>query len=171
MNKRHGRDRWTLADIRKLSPAAQSAIGCALARSTTNVERNTRNESVGKKTHPRFNTPVCIHIHSIRKRLADSDGISGKAAIDGLVRGGILENDTAKKVKQVTYSQETGDTEETYITITKRGANMSAGETERGKLKMQQLLDEIDALKVAHQQEKAALLNEIKRLKKELGRQ
>ena len=65
-----------------------------------------------------FDTPVHIHIHSIRKRLVDPDGVSAKAAIDGLVRCGILLDDSAKLVKEVSYSQEKGSEEKTLITIT-----------------------------------------------------
>jgi hypothetical protein len=46
-----------------------------------------------------------IHIESIRHRLTDTDGVSGKAAIDGLVLCGILQGDRAEDVAQVTYSQ------------------------------------------------------------------
>jgi len=67
---------------------------------------------------PRFTAPICLHIHSVRNRLADSDGISAKAVIDGLIHAGILANDSPEFVKQVTYSQEkTKDKEETIITI------------------------------------------------------
>ena len=47
-----------------------------------------------------------IHIHSKRKRLADADGISAKAAVDGLVFAGVLKDDSAQYVTEVTYSQE-----------------------------------------------------------------
>lgn len=57
-----------------------------------------------------------IHIHSKRKRLADPDGISGKAAIDGLREGGILPDDSAKFVSEVSFSQEIGE-DETLIQV------------------------------------------------------
>ena len=56
-------------------------------------------------------------MHSIRKRLTDADGVSAKAAIDGLVLAGILPDDSPKYVKEVTYSQEKGDPEKTIIEI------------------------------------------------------
>lgn len=62
-----------------------------------------------------------IHIHSRRHRLADPDGISGKAAIDGLVLAGILSDDSPKEVSEVTYSQEKipkTENEETIVTLT-----------------------------------------------------
>lgn len=81
------------------------------------VELPTGNEPVGEKKGPRFYSQVRIRIHSIRARLADSDGISGKAAIDGLVHCGVLANDTAKEVLSVEYSQSKGEPEETIITV------------------------------------------------------
>lgn len=75
---------------------------------------------MGAKEIKRYDTPVCLHIHSLRHRLCDSDGISGKASIDGLVKAGVLSDDSAKEVKSVTYSQELiprGQEEQTKITI------------------------------------------------------
>ena len=62
--------------------------------------------------------PRCsIHVHSIRRRLADPDGISAKAAIDGIVHAGLLPDDSPQHVRAVTYSQEKGAEEQTIITI------------------------------------------------------
>jgi hypothetical protein len=69
---------------------------------------------------PRFHKKVSIHLHSRRRRLADPDGISGKAAIDGLIVGGLLRNDSPKEVETVSYSQEkvgVKEPESTVITI------------------------------------------------------
>ena len=66
---------------------------------------------------PRFNSPVRITVHSRRKRLCDPDGISGKAAIDGLVKAGLLEDDSAKFVTEVRYTQEKSKDENTTLII------------------------------------------------------
>ncbi len=59
-----------------------------------------------------------IHVHSRTKRLADTDGRSCKAVIDGLVKAGILTDDNPKFVSEVSQSQEvTKDEEETIIDI------------------------------------------------------
>lgn len=42
--------------------------------------------------HPRYR----IVVHQRRRRLCDPDGAYGKAAIDGLVAGGILPDDSAR---------------------------------------------------------------------------
>ena len=72
---------------------------------------------MAKKKTARPNPRYDIHIHSRRKRLADSDGISAKAAIDGIVKTGILPDDSAKYVRNVSYSQEKGDPETTTIIL------------------------------------------------------
>jgi Holliday junction resolvase RusA-like endonuclease len=59
-----------------------------------------------------------IHLHCKRKRLADPDGISCKSILDGLVKSGILTDDSAKFIEKISYSQEKSKTEETIITIT-----------------------------------------------------
>lgn len=63
------------------------------------------------------NRPVYIHIHSVRKRPTDPDGVSGKAAIDAIVKAGVLPDDNCQIVKSVTFSQEKGVDEQTVITI------------------------------------------------------
>ena len=58
-----------------------------------------------------------LHVHSCRQRPVDGDGISAKAAIDGFVHAGLFEDDNASIIKQVSYSQETAQAEETVIEI------------------------------------------------------
>ena len=67
-----------------------------------------------------FTAPISIHIHSKRKRLVDADAVSAKAAIDGLVHSGILQDDSPEFVQEVSYSQEKvqkGEEEETIMTL------------------------------------------------------
>ncbi len=61
-----------------------------------------------------------ILVHSYRHRLADADGISAKAAIDGLILSGVLKDDSPKYVKEVRYRQtkiSTKEPESTVVTI------------------------------------------------------
>ena len=53
----------------------------------------------------RFDTQVCIIVRSYRRRLCDPDGISAKAAIDGIVKAGILTDDTPEQIKEVRFKQ------------------------------------------------------------------
>ena len=86
-----------------------------------NMERASRNAPVEKKKGAGLATfsgkRVRIVLLSRRNRLCDADGISAKAAIDGLVHCGVLENDSPEFVESVSYSQEKSDIEETIITI------------------------------------------------------
>ena len=75
---------------------------------------------MAKKKVARLDTCCRLHVHSRRYRLADADGLSAKAVIDGIVQAGLLKDDSTKYVKSVTYSQEKitkKETEETIITI------------------------------------------------------
>ena len=88
--------------------------------SATDMESNIKHASTGKKCTLPLDSPCCLHLHSRRHRLADSDGISGKAVIDGLVNAKVLQDDRPDYVQRVTYSQEKipkTENEETIITI------------------------------------------------------
>jgi len=60
---------------------------------------------------------VCINIHSKRKRSADPDGVSCKAVLDGMARAGVFIDDSAKYIKEVSYTQEISKDEQTIITV------------------------------------------------------
>lgn len=75
-------------------------------------------ESMGKKGGKRLDKRCRIHVHSRTARLADPDGRSVKAAIDGLCVAGILADDSAEYIESVSQSQEAvKDGEETIIDI------------------------------------------------------
>jgi len=61
-----------------------------------------------KRCNPRYD----LHVHSIRKRLVDIDGISAKAAIDGIVKAGLLSDDSAKEIREIKFTQEKCGTDE-----------------------------------------------------------
>lgn len=88
--------------------------------SLANLESNFRDEALEQEEVASLHPPVRIHIHSKRKRFVDADGVSAKAAIDGLVHAGILPDDSANYVQEVSYSQEKADEEETIIEIWER---------------------------------------------------
>ena len=92
--------------------------GNRIADTIADLEQAISNEPMAKDGCAKFDTQVCVHVHSVRHRLADPDGISAKAAIDGLVACKILSNDTTEQIKQVTFSQSKGGPEKTIITIT-----------------------------------------------------
>ncbi len=80
------------------------------------MESTPCNEQMGEKESKGLDTPCRITVHSKRTRLCDPDGISAKAVIDGLVLGGLLRDDSAKCVKEVSFTQEVGE-DETIIDI------------------------------------------------------
>jgi len=87
------------------------------ARAAADLECPPRDAPVEAKESPRHPSRVSITIHSYRKRLADPDGISAKAAIDGLVMCGILVDDSAEYVEEVRFKQTKSKIEKTVIVI------------------------------------------------------
>lgn len=86
-----------------------------------NLEQASDNEPLAKKEMPRFDSPVNIRVISYRKRNHDPDGVSVKAVLDGIVRAGILADDSTKQVKKITFESiicEKNENEKTVIEIT-----------------------------------------------------
>lgn len=86
-----------------------------------NVEQNTGNAPVAENAIKAFDSQVRITFHHIRNRLADIDGLSGKAAIDGIVEAGILTDDSPKQVTEIINKQTKGKDEKTVIIIERCG--------------------------------------------------
>jgi len=86
--------------------------------SVTDLESNPSNASVGAEKASRLDTRVNITVISYRKRKHDPDGISVKAVLDGIIRAGILPDDSTKEIRKVTFeSILTKDEETTEIII------------------------------------------------------
>ena len=85
--------------------------------SATHLEPNTLNAATRKDEVETPKPPARIHIHSIRKRLTDADGLCAKWLIDECVSSGLLVDDSPAYVKEVSYSQEKGQPEQTIVTI------------------------------------------------------
>ena len=66
-----------------------------------------------KEVHSR----VRIRVHHRTRRLADATGRSHKAAVDGIVRGGILIDDSPKFVEKISETFEQSKIEETIIEV------------------------------------------------------
>jgi hypothetical protein len=75
------------------------------SRQVTNLERTASDEPIQTRGGAAFDSQVSIRIASYRIRLADVDGISAKAVLDGLVLAKIIADDTTKEVKEVLFSQ------------------------------------------------------------------
>lgn len=81
------------------------------------MESDAINEFVGKGRSPTQDTRVSIYVRSYRKLNSDPDGVSVKAALDGVVDRGILPDDSSKQVKSVTFETIKSSEEKTIIEI------------------------------------------------------
>ena len=87
---------------------------------TSNMESVALGQQMAEKEDTRFSSPVNITVHSYRKRFCDADGVSAKAAIDGIVKAGVLVDDSPLYVKEVRYRQtkiKNPQEEKTIITL------------------------------------------------------
>ena len=107
---------WSLDEYREFIKTGKEPDNNT-TNEATDMEQTTGDQPVQEGCDTPFDSPVHIHIRSLRYRLADADGISAKAAIDGIVHRGILRDDNARWVEEVSYSQEKGKEEMTRIEI------------------------------------------------------
>ena len=99
--------------------AYEETINDNTANPNANMEQIVSDEQVGKNEGSPSNSRVRISCTSYRKRLADFDGISYKAAIDGLKAIGVLKDDSTQYVSEeatVNQKKSVGD-ESTVIEI------------------------------------------------------
>lgn len=90
------------------------------------MEQNTSNASLGEKEAQGLDTRVDIRVISYRKRKHDPDGISAKAVLDGLVRRGILPDDSTKEVRSITFESIQSEEERTEIVIIPSSIDITA---------------------------------------------
>jgi hypothetical protein len=69
-----------------------------------------------QKTDARFD----LHVHCVRKKLADTDGNSVKWALDAIARDArtVLDDDSPAFIRACTVTQEQGEPEKTVFTLT-----------------------------------------------------
>lgn len=105
--------RWTEDELRawQIKSANRSPVPTADKQSTAAARAGATDEN--KKVHTRYR--VCILQR--RKRLVDTDGVNIKAAIDGLVCGGLLPDDSPQRLESILVTQEKSATETTEIEI------------------------------------------------------
>lgn len=84
---------------------------------TANVEQNVGDAPVGEEEAERFDSLVNIRVISYRKRTHDPDGVSVKAVLDGIIRRGILADDSTEQVKSITFESVISKEEKTVIEI------------------------------------------------------
>ena len=87
---------------------------------TANPKPDIPNGASAKNEAEKDFTQAVLTVHSRRHRPTDADGIFSKWAIDAIVRGGVLPDDSPAYVKEVRHTQEKipkDQTEETIITV------------------------------------------------------
>jgi hypothetical protein len=68
-----------------------------------NLEQDIPNAAVDTEKTKGFDTLVNIKVTSYRARKHDPDGVSVKAVLDGIVRRGILADDSTEQIKSITF--------------------------------------------------------------------
>jgi hypothetical protein len=110
-------DHWTVTQYREYLRTGIAPADHRAAVQAPHLERAVRDESVGAAAAHKLDKKFRVHVHSRRRRLADPDGISAKAAIDGLTAGGIFADDSAKYIESVSFSQEQAKEDQTVMEI------------------------------------------------------
>lgn len=82
------------------------------------LEPDSCNAPLGTKEITRLDTRCDIRVISYRKLKHDPDGVSAKAVLDGLVRAGLLADDSTEQVATVTFESRKSKDERTEIIIT-----------------------------------------------------
>jgi hypothetical protein len=87
-----------------------------VADAKSNLRNGVSSAVRSEKNHPRYD----LRIHQKRRRLTDTDGVAYKSAIDGLVKGEILRDDSASVIRAISFTQEKcprGEEEQTVIEL------------------------------------------------------
>ena len=87
------------------------------SNSDANVEQSTCHEPLAKNEGVPCHSRVHITFTHYRKRLCDPDGISVKAAIDGVVKAGLLKDDSSEFIEEIRQKQVKSSEEKTVIEI------------------------------------------------------
>jgi hypothetical protein len=87
-----------LPDRYRRQAERQLAVPHCPAIPAPDLERASGRPPVEAPRHPVVDTPCRVRVLCRRHRIADPDGISVKAVIDGLVLAGILAGDSTKEI-------------------------------------------------------------------------
>lgn len=109
-------EQWTQEQLREFVRSGKTNRD-NVAMSLANLELPSSDEPLEAKESAGHFARVSITVHSYRRRLADPDGISAKAAIDGLVMCGVIKDDSARFVEEVRHKQTKSKEEKTVIVI------------------------------------------------------
>lgn len=112
-------ERWTLAQYKEFRKTGNPPNNTAVrAPDRKPVRPNDQAGAVqNEKVSSRFDS-VDVRIHVTRKRRVDRDATRCKTVLDGIVRGGVIKDDSEDEVKTVSITHEKGSEESTVIDIT-----------------------------------------------------
>lgn len=109
-----------MSEEREVYIGTAKVIGGSNSVRIADMESVVCNAPLEAKKGQGFDSRVCITVVSYRQRLCDADGISAKAAIDGIVHCGVLQDDAPQFVEEVRYKQvkvKSKEDEQTQIII------------------------------------------------------
>ena len=108
---------WTVEEYRAylrtgIAPGDdRPAVSAADAKPARRAKPAAKDEV--KEIHPRYR----VDVHHRSRRLADATGRSHKAAVDGIVRGGILPDDSPEYLEEIRETRRQGERDETVIEV------------------------------------------------------
>ena len=113
--RRNRGDQWTAAERKILEQRGKSSNHPTLPVADAKHPRRafSKPKAEAQEVYSRYR----IHIHHRSRRLADATGRSHKAAVDGIVRGGILRDDSPRHLEEIRETYEQAAVEETIITV------------------------------------------------------
>jgi len=82
------------------------------------MEQHISDESLVKEVFERLDPPFIITVTSYRRLKHDPDGVSIKALLDGIVRAGLLKDDSWEEIKEIRLKSIKAEEEKTIIEIT-----------------------------------------------------
>lgn len=85
--------------------------------STTDMEPDTGHATLPAHGIKTLDTPVNIRVISYRRLRHDPDGVSAKAVFDGIVKAGILADDSTQQIQSVTFESRKSKDERTVVEI------------------------------------------------------
>ena len=88
---------------------------------TPDNESGAKDALSGKAQAVQVDKRVRVRVHSKGRRLADIDGYVVKPIFDAFTKAGIWTDDSGRYVKEVSFSQEVAEDEETIIDIVWNG--------------------------------------------------
>jgi hypothetical protein len=109
--------KWTEEQLREYNARFKAKANAHPALQAPYLEPAPRHGSLAKKAGPRVHSQYRVRCITRGRRLGDVDGRSIKAVLDGFTKAGIWPDDSTKFVKEVCFTQEPAEEDETVIEL------------------------------------------------------